>query len=626
MGRLARACLISTLALAIPLALMPVSFATNDDGVAQLVMAGIIAPEPAAYVPFMGMIVPWVASKLFAVAPGVAWWPVIHIVTLWASIAVTCWTLDFAAANRLPGISPTLRTIGIAVSSIVFFAPFVVRLQFTTTGTVAVASGMFAALTLNDRNCKGQVGALMSIVAPLMLVVIGAGYRLLCAQLAVAFWLLSVSVLIASAPGAAIADRFRFEARQIKVGALAATFVLLVTLGCNWFFSSTGSWALSWDLAVAQAEYTDYPDTPYKDDPDLYESVGWDEDLARLSRGWYQMDARQTTEAYQTINEQNTAPFDTFMQNPLGEIKNRSSQIAVWVPMVYLCLQVVLLSLVLCCGRQKVRVGATVASVLLFVLLGYLLVRGRVNERAVYSVLIPCVFALMSLLFVAGRGSAGDDCATLETKCDKACVAIYYLVVALELLALAWLAQGGFVHVVVAIASLFAFCCLMSFLGSRSVSRFGAVLGAAVLFCLAPGTVKQMGWSSDDYKDLHGRQMATEALFDYCEENPDIFYIYDLTGYFVPTDLLSVRWPKNQTNWGGWKNTYFWYGEALKRDGYSGIPTSDWFLDPDVRFVCGYEPNGQLLLHYLRGLYGEDIEMVYEKTLAGKLEVYRFEH
>lgn len=599
---------------------MPVVFATNDDGMAQLIMAGKIAPEPAGYVPFMGLIVPWLVSRLFVIAPAVSWWPITHLVTIAVSLAFAGFALDRMIATRWNAKAIWLRCLALTSVNTCLFGPLITSLQFTTTGTLAISTGAFGALILNSSSLKSETGRFSRIAIPVLLSLFSVGYRPLCAQLGVVFWAVVVLAGIVVAQGNTIRRRLLALSSQIAAITFAAAAVGGMSLVCSMYFSSAGEWRAGWDLAVAQSTYTDFPDTPYALDQEFYDSIGWDYDLTRLARGWFQMDERQTTEAYTAINERNTMPLDNLIEHPFATVESRLQPVLLWVPVTYMCLgaSLLLASNVRLQNRSD-RLFALGLSALGILLVGYLILRGRVNERALYSVLMPYAGAMFSLLLL--RGSRARD--YIAGMCFSRFLSI--ALVSAFAVFLIRMGASGYITAMGLLLLFQAVCCVLRAVTPHWMERLLIGSGLLLMLCLVPATVRQGGWGSENYQSIAVKREATDKLFDLCEQTPDTFYIYDMTGYYIPTDLWSIRWPSNQTNWGGWKNTYFWYKEALQRDGYSGIPTSKDFLDQNVRFVCGNKDNARLLLHYLQGRFGSDIQMVQERTIGDTLVVYRFE-
>ena len=75
----------------------------------------------------------------------------------------------------------------------------------------------------------------------------------------------------------------------------------------------------------ARVAYMDYPHVSYKENPEVYENYGWDENLASLVNSWCFLDERVTAEAFYNIasaesvngatNEEAVFEEDTFFRN-----------------------------------------------------------------------------------------------------------------------------------------------------------------------------------------------------------------------------------------------------------------------------------------------------------------------
>lgn len=616
----------AAVAMALAVALIPMFFPTNDDPYVIQVLSGGggVAAEPIPYVPFINIVPCWVISGLYRVFPAVPWWVVLHFAAIGASLTAAGHTALLLVRPKLRTVPRVLELVCLALLDFGLGSYFVARLQFTSTASLLMAAAVFVSCCRPLDRAGGTGGVGSRIVLPACLATAGFALREQSGLLGLFFWALAVGALMARATGG---FRERLRASRDVVGALVlagvASAVLLVAQEVTY---APASLASANDLGSAMSGYTDYPRTPYAQDPERYEAVGWDEELSQLAGSWFMMDERVNTEALESISRQNTAPLDELLAHPGATILTRVGYVARSVPMAYLALLlgVAVAALALSPSRGE-RLATWVIIGAVLVLLGYLVVRGRLLERAAYAVTLPATAALLTVVARNARAQRPDGRSLLSPALAA--------VLGLAALALLWLRAGAIGRIAALLGALFCVVVLVrQALALRGVSGGGLARATAVValvlagaLALAPGVVavKKYGVGSWEARDQAHLAANTDAFFSYVREHPDTLYVYS----GCPITMQCVwqgDWPVNQTGWGGWRWPYHWFDEALRAAGFDGRPSSEDFLEGRTLFVSGNDNTCDLLLRYMRKTFGNDVQMVRVDEIAGVMGVYQF--
>ena len=600
--------------------LVPMFFGSNDDPYVIQILSGGggVAAEPLPMVPFINYGLCWVFSSLYSALPAVPWWVVFHLLAIFAALSLVGHALLVIGAERGRVLRPILAWALLSVVGLGVGAYFVGRLQFTNTSALLVAAAVVGACCRpSGEGGSSKVVAVLSVVMG----TVGFALRSQSGYLGFFFWGLAVAALMARGSGRLL-ERL-VGVRHALLPLLCAGAAALTLMAVNAAAYSSPSLAAANAFGGAMSGYTDYPHPSFDEAPARYAEVGWDEELSELVNQWFMMDDRVNTETLTALNEQNTAPVNNLLSDPLGTVSSRLHDVAKPVPMTYfaLLLGAAVVALALSPSRGERAVVWLICAAVV-ALLGYLLLRGRLLERAAYAVTVPATAALLTVVLRNVGAPQREDRSAVAPA--VAC--------ALGLVLLAPLAYRAETIGRMAYVLAVAFCisvvawAVLARRESVSVARVRAVVVVlALALVLAPGvvTVKKLGVGSWEAKRQEGLLANTQALFDYCKEHPDTLYVYSgcpITELYV----WQGEWPTNRTGWGGWRWPYEWFDEAMRAAGFDGRPTSEDFLDGDALFISGSEDTCDLLLRYMRNTYGDDVEMRQVDEIVGGMNVYEF--
>lgn len=600
--------------------IVPMFFGTNDDPYIIQILSGGggVAAEPLPMVPFINYGLCWIFSSLYSALPTVPWWIVFHLVAIFVAFSLMGRALLVTGEERGWVVRPAAVWALLLVVDFGVGAYFVGRLQFTNTSALLIAAAIVGACCRPSGEGHGSkaVTVLSSVMGT-----VGFALRAQSGYLGLFFWGLAVAAMAMRGSGG-LRNRLasvRHALLPLLCSGAAALALMVVDVAAYSSPSLTAENA----FGSAMSGYTDYPHPSFDEAPARYEEVGWDEELSELVNQWFMMDERVNTETLTALNEQNTAPIDNLLLDPVGTVISRLYDVSKPIPMTYfaLLLGTAVVALALSPSRGERTVAGLICGAVV-VLLGYLLLRGRLLERAAYAVTIPATSALLTVVLRNVRTPQREGRSAVAP--TVACV-----------LGLALLAPLGYRAEAIgrmAYALGAAFCIAVAawaMLARRESAFVGrarlvvAVLAAALV--LAPGivAVKKLGMGSWEAKRQEGLLANTQVLFDYCEEHPDTLYVYSgcpITEQYV----WQGEWPTNRTGWGGWRWPYEWFDEALRAAGFDGRPTSEDFLDGDVLFISGSESTCDLMLRYMRNTYGDNVEMRQVDEIACGMNVYEF--
>lgn len=625
----------SVLALSISMALIPVFYATNDDTYIQQIMAGVVSPEPAAYVTFTGYAQAWLVSRLFVVLPGIPWWTLYHLFVLAVSMSLLNSSLLAKFAKELARISAPGVLVLLTFLDAALFAPVIGRLQFTTTSAVALVASLFSIFVWqSDDEWQGR-GKLLGLGLPTLLFAIGMSFRPTCGEIALVF--LALASLWVYQGGHEVIKGAQHNRRSwlpfVMMG-LVATSLMAV----QWFAYAGSEWSEALDEANPNTTYIDYPHESFEENPEAYEAEGWDGDLAYLAARWFALDERETGEAFERINAATSLSTKNLLSDPVGTVISRLGAVAQPTPVAYICLFCGLwFASVLMASSSRERAFSCIALGIAAAMLGYLVIQGRLPERAAYSVLFPAAALIAASLTrsLTLRFEVSDSRAMPTAQFSTNGLVLPVLAAALCLVVaviaarytggtgkMACLLLTGFV-----LFSLFFTALGVRLMRGRAlwfVGRVALVLFVGILLFPGIAGAREYGYGSNSLNTELTRQSRVDAFYDYVEAHPDCLFVYDTSAMLTPQGIWQMRWPQNQTSWGGWRYDFKWFDEALRKAGFSGQPTTATLLDDNVYFVSGSAEVDEVMGRYVNSVCGPT-SMRLVASIAEGVNVYKFE-
>lgn len=590
----------------------PMCFGTNDDAYVLQALSGGggIAASPTPYISFINYGLCWIISSLYGAVPEVPWWVLLHLASIFFAVAAVNRVVFALRLLRERGVFAKLAVL--AIMDFGLFSFFLVRLQFTTTASLLMAAAILLSCGTGQPEMRFGIGT--RVVVPVLMGVVGYAMRPQSGYLGFFFWILAVLPRLMK--GGSLKERV-IAARPILLPLAIAGASSLALLGLHTIVYSRPDLVASQAYASALARFTDYPTSSFEENPELYESVGWDEELTSLVSRWFLMDERVNAETLSAVDEGVLPAMRNLLENPNATLKVRLSEFRNPLPMAYASLLVLAgAGALICAKRREERAAVWLITASAIILMGYLVIRGRFPARAMYAILLPALASLaaMTLLNRGGdyaRGLLRAD-VTYLIGCMLLCGAFF--VIAREL---------GKLPALLALAAVVL--TLLSFW--RDVSRrFLTVLTAlAVAIAVLPGVLAAVsyGWFTEVAASIHERQASADNFYEYCREHDNQVFIVGGGATPFTQSVWNTDRATNQTAWGGWHYPYDWYAEAMREVGLGGRPVSSDLLREDVLYVDGSDGVDETFLSYMEGLYGP-LEIIRVAELDGGIAVYRF--
>ncbi len=493
------------------------TYLTNDDMSIQTTLSGVKAGEPYAFVPFVNVLVTAPLALLYSLAPSVQWWFVYSHALVAVGLLLTHGTLLWAAGQR-----GRLAFVGMLVALLATDAAFVVypitKLGFT------IVPGMVGAGLAAWAVCRRNAWSWPARALGIVLFVLAVAHReesgiiVLCY---VALALLASRLL--SDEGGTVTEVVR--GTLLPVGVLVAVALVLVMGNRLVQRQVNGNDYEAYN--DARSGLLDYPHDTYDENPELYQSVGWDADLYQLVSDWCLMDERVTTDNLRYLSQNSHRQtglatmgeqWDALMEHALAK-----HCLAAWVVVMVAVTLLLLLS-----DRPTIawlNVMSVVGTLLLW---GLQLYTGRILYRTVMVSILPSVSLALGLVTRVG------------------------------------------------------------FLPMRR--RIAVTCAVAALLALMPAIARSASVSFDQER-IQSRLDAAqrvERINDYAMAHPDLVYVQgsNIEGSTSPRKTYPSQRPTNILKWGGSDYNSALHFLRIRRNGLDDL-TGKVFHNDRVRFVSG---------------------------------------
>ncbi len=369
-----------------------ITFFDNDDLNVAWALAGYRSGMPSFGHPFINCIMAFIVSGLYTIIPQLPWWLLVQLfAVLLGMSAVFAALLKSGHRNNVP----LLLVIGLIVAlgaGLYFYG--IVLVTFTISSGVIGSGAVALALAVDSKDPPKIQRRYLTFAVVLL-----AGSMLVRNSSGIAAACFVGGALVYRAVEAGMNGGRALTKRMLRYLA-AATAVTVVLAGVNAIGRSAQNPKGFTAYDEARASFMDYPHDSYGENPELYESVGWDGTLNALVGSWFYMDERVTTEAFNTIVQ-----GSQFMQMGIGErISNGLSvlktflgayPLAVYIGGIVAASWLAALGLFLFNRKRALAFAAGSAFLVgTGVLIAYLCYAGRINLRVWMSVCIPAAVAI----------------------------------------------------------------------------------------------------------------------------------------------------------------------------------------------------------------------------------------
>jgi len=369
-----------------------ITFYDNDDLNVAWALAGYRSGTPSFSHPFINCIMAIFVSGLYTVLPQMPWWLLVQLAAvLLGMAAVFASLLKSGYRNGVP-LALVLALIVAIGAGLYFYG--IVLVTFTLSSAV-IGAGAAALVLAADAGDSQKVQRRYLTLAVVLL----AGSLLVRNSSGIAAACFVGGALIYRAAEAAKNGEREVKKRTLRFLAAAAA-VVIVLAGVNAIGRSVQNPDGFTAYDEARASFMDYPHDSYGENPELYESVGWDGTLYSLVSSWFYMDERVTTDAFSAIVQ-----GSEFAQMGFGgRVSNGWSVLTTFLGKYPLAIYIGtivgaswLAALGLFLFNRKRALAFAAASAFLLgacALLFYLCYTGRINLRGWMSVCIPAASAI----------------------------------------------------------------------------------------------------------------------------------------------------------------------------------------------------------------------------------------
>ncbi|MBE5889750.1 MAG: hypothetical protein E7282_02150 [Lachnospiraceae bacterium] len=367
------------------------AFLTNDDSRIQHVLSGSFLGEPYFFHQYIHPAISIPIAWLFSCISNVPWWYLFcHLLVFIGLMAIHYTVIRLARERELPLLF-IIAIVELFDGSFIMFNLW--RMSFTLTSILIGCASIILIFVLTSREKLFWEKRGLLVVGSILCFILACFVRISEGYVLVAY------VVLISAYGIFS----RQEALIRRVGKLAFVIAIAVCMvkGIGYVQSDiikniNGNEFIEFNHA--RSTFIDYPHDTYEENPELYQSVGWDEDTLFLAESWCFMNDNITTEALQMIAENQTISIKENIKDAFEQIKKTPPTV---VALIAYGLSCVLILICLFPKRQKWLTIAGICNLFgTLILLVYLAIKGRFIYRAIAVVLIPATLVNM-LLYIS---------------------------------------------------------------------------------------------------------------------------------------------------------------------------------------------------------------------------------
>ena len=543
-------------------------YLSNDDTAIQNTLSGFLTGSPFPYHQFIHFLLSYPISLLYRIIPTVQWWYLYdHIILLFGGFLINIMIYQAGRRNKA---SLLLSTIYAFLLDTAFLVYSIANVSYTIAAGIIGSGGICLLLTVyeNRRNqvsiedreiiFNSHVGYWVSGVCIILSVLTRqeSGAVLLCYTLLVFFYLYIKQKEVVNARNV-----FRFLSIVIIL------FVSYVVIGEINEWKQTQVNGTEWmEFNKARRDYTDYPHDSYKNNPELFDSVGISKETGTLMNNWCFMDKSITAENLRYIianSKKEARTLDVGILSARWEKSQESRNLVacenVWIILTGLALIMVI------SGRKKEDIAICLLNITgTIILVFYQVVSGRIMYRSVIICLIPSATISVFLLL--------QSTAFRERK---------------------WI--------------LYVTTIIMTALCLRNID-----------------TIKQITFNTDTITKQAEQRDREDMIYDYASKHPENFYIREngLTYDRYPRKALKPEC-KNIIGWGGCDYNSRNYRNVLQNNGIKDV-TGDVFKQSNVFLITvGQMDEDDVFFKWLKAKYGAN-GIVHIDNICNDIGVCRF--
>jgi len=381
-------------------ALVPLRFETNDDVGIMYIVAGYQTGTPSSLTLYTNILFGYILSGMYTVMPMIPWYGITHIFLIYISLIMI-----FKSIIKVSIIKGTTLVVPFTLFFLLyifFLSHYTAALQFSTTPAMAGAAACVLAASLffeESKRARFVDGIAIAFLMFFSYIIRPASGNVIIGYFAVVIAFKVAKCIINS-------DICKQHLRFLVTLCICTTVPIVSAIAFNTYQADRNGINEFLSYNSQRSAYMHLGHTPYDEAPELYASIGWDNDFYSLVQRWFFMDERFTDDKLVLLNEH----FDTTQQSVSG-INRLTSDIQNTFDSIYrlasrntyvlgaafiLTLVIIIHAIVL--FRQKnwlhlIFLSAVAGGLLVTSLyLGYI---GRFSSRAFFVTLIPAACLLV---------------------------------------------------------------------------------------------------------------------------------------------------------------------------------------------------------------------------------------
>ncbi len=357
---------------------LPMGYLTNDDHGIQNALSGFTTGTPYPYHQFINCILGYLVAFFYRVIPQIQWWYVLSVFAMLAGIYLV--HRNWLILCRIEEAGKIMTYVPIAFFSFFIWPYYLSKSAFTVVPAVC-SIGFFTTLLLPG---KGKI-RVRDILIPCVACLFGSLIRYETGAVTVCYLSLCVLYYCVKKEGW---NRKVMIAMLIYVAVFSTAF-----LGFHQYDKYVSNQLETEEFQEfnrGRIRYMDYPHLQYGEDPEFFDSIGWDSKLAMLVGNWCFLDERVTGENLLAIAEKT--------EDRGKELWSKEPTWLVWAKQVYgsrffLGITILMYLTIVISLIYFTRIGEPESLFLMLHILGsialtiYLCVQGRLPTR-VYSVIV----------------------------------------------------------------------------------------------------------------------------------------------------------------------------------------------------------------------------------------------
>ncbi len=359
------------------------TYMTCDDWDIQTLLNGSVTGSPYITHQFINIILGVIISSLYKLIPQLEWWYVYNLFAIGVGIFLIHISVLKVCKNKK--INPSFAVFLMAVVDLSFIIYNISNVSYTVAPAI-LGTGIIAFIFATS-NMSGKKNNRMIFLVTLIGYIFVQGERGYTGYVILCFILLTFLWRYLNLYG-----KGRMNWAVIKRFLLTSVFFILIAFG---MFEFNGYCKLKIngsdfvEFNEARIEYIDYGHGTYADNREIYEEVGWSNELYSLVDESFFMDNSVNAESLSYLAE-NVKSNDSIVKSVISILKNIKSDRGICaITLVWLC-SIFIAIIVLSTNFDKKHMLFIIMNNMgAVILLLYQLIMGRIFYRTILIVLLP---------------------------------------------------------------------------------------------------------------------------------------------------------------------------------------------------------------------------------------------